>query len=310
MRILWTNRRPILLLSVLSAMVTLVLGFFLPRYYRAEATLLPETETSNLTGITQFADIAQLTGIVPAQGEMSRLYPAILESESVILEVLESLFQTSRFRDSVNLITYFGIQEDTPEEESEQAIERINDLLETSYDNKTGIVTVTVEMPEPRLAAEVLNRLITGLDRFMRVKRVTSASEQLRWIVSRLGQVEEELKGAEDSLRSFRDRNRRIMDSPGLLMQQQRLIREVEISSTTFIELKKQYELAKIEEIKNTSLINILDEARPPTRHERPRKLVNTFLMFIIALILLSAYYVIRTLYLPHVQDLLRNLKG
>jgi uncharacterized protein involved in exopolysaccharide biosynthesis len=308
--IVWTSRRPIVLVSVIAAIVTLGAGFFLPRYYRADATLLPETEGSNLSGITQFADLAQLTGMIPANGELSRLYPAILESETVLTETLHKRFATEDSADSVQLITYFDLDEDSPEEEMEKALERMHDLLETGYDSKTGIVSVTIEMPEPQLAAAVLNTIVAELDRFMRVKRVTGASEQLRWITSRLVQVEEELKGAEDSLRNFRDRNRRIEDSPGLLLQQQRLIRRVEISSTTFIELKKQYELAKIEEIKNTSLVSVLDAARAPARPERPKKLLNAVVMFVLAFTVLSGYYIIRTLYAPRVLTFFRSFKG
>jgi uncharacterized protein involved in exopolysaccharide biosynthesis len=51
-----------------------------------------------------------------------------------------------------------------------------------------------------------------------------------------------------------------------LMMEQERFAREVEINSTVFIELKKQLEIAKIEEIKNIPLINVLDPARPPAK--------------------------------------------
>jgi len=71
-------------------------------------------------------------------------------------------------------------------------------------------------------------------------------------------------------LKEFRERNRQIMDSPQLMLEQDRLARDVEISSTVFIELKKQDEVVKIEEIKDTPIINILDPARPPVRRSSP----------------------------------------
>ncbi len=308
--IVWANRRIIFALSLIASVVTLAVGFILPRYYRASATLLPETEKSSLSGITQFADLAQLTGMVPADGELSRLYPEILKSETVLIGLLHTRFKADGFRDSVTLMTYFEVDEDTPEEETEEGIEAIHDLIATSYDSKTGIVSVTMDMKEPQLAADVLNALIAELDNFMRVKRITGASEQLRWIVSRLGEVGDELERAEDSLSTFREKNRRIADSPTLLLQQQRLLRDVEISSTTFIELKKQYELAKIEEIKNTSLVSVLDHARPPAKAARPRRLVNAALMFLLAFSVLSGYYLIRAIYLPALLRFIRNVKA
>ena len=53
------------------------------------------------------------------------------------------------------------------------------------------------------------------------------------------------------------------------------------VKSTIAIELKKQYELAKIEEIKNISIVNVLDPARPPVKKERPKRATNAALAFL-----------------------------
>jgi len=86
-------------------------------------------------------------------------------------------------------------------------------------------------------------------------------------------------------LKEFRERNRRIMDSPQLMLEQERLARDVQINSTVFIELKKQLEVAKIEEIKNIPIINVLDPARPPVRRSYPVRRSAALTAFILSMV-------------------------
>ncbi|MGA7161876.1 MAG: GNVR domain-containing protein, partial [Bacteroidota bacterium] len=78
---------------------------------------------------------------------------------------------------------------------------------------------------------------------------------------------------------------RRVSDSPQLLLEQERFIREVQINSTLYTELKRQYELAKIDEIKNIPIVNIMDSGRPAAKKEKPQRsiivLASLFLSFI-----------------------------
>ena len=78
----------------------------------------------------------------------------------------------------------------------------------------------------------------------MRLKRINTAAEQAKWISARLLEV---ARRSPDSprtrLQNFRERETAgILDSPGLLLIQERMIREVTVKSTIDVELKKQDE--------------------------------------------------------------------
>ena len=291
LRPVWSHRKRIVLWSFIAAAVTLGVNLLLPNYYRATATLLPETEKSKLSALGQFADIAQLAGVNVPGSEIARLYPTIVNSETVLRPVIERGYRTERYADSVNLVQYFDYNEGSAEKDMAAALKKLRGLLTPSFDNKTSVVNLTLDMREPGLSADVLNAIIVELDSFMRSKRVTSASEQVRWIDVRMRQVQQELRSAEETLKDFRERNRRVADSPDLLLQQSRLMRNVEVSSTVFVELKKQFELAKLEEIKNITIVNVLDPARPPVKKDTPHRATNTAVMFLVALVGLSVYY-------------------
>jgi uncharacterized protein involved in exopolysaccharide biosynthesis len=224
--------------------------------------------------------------------------------------VIELTYQTQRYPQPVNLIQFFDIDEKSPDKNMFEALKELRGNMTTSYDMKTATVVVTVEMEDPQLAADVLNAIVGELDRFMRLKRINTASEQAKWISTRLVDIEKELRLAEESLKTFSERNRRISDSPELTLRQARLMREVTVKSTIVVELKKQYELAKIEEIKNITIVNVLDEARPPVKKEHPKRATNAAIAFALVLLGMGVYYAMKPEYEPKAREFIRGVTG
>jgi len=309
--LIWKERKRIFVVSFIVGVLTLLVNFlFLDLYYKAAASLLPETEKNKLGGLSQFSGLAQLAGVGVPGAEISRLYPTIVMSETVLGPVIEKQYQTKEFPQPVDLIQYFDLDKDTREENMDEALRVLKGLITTTYETKTSTVTITLEMKEPLLAAEVLNAVIGELDRFMRLKKITTASEQAKWISARVIEVEKELRLAEDSLKTFRERNRRVTDSPELLLQQARLMREGEVKQAIYIELRKQYELSKIEEIKNITIVNVLDPARAPVRKERPKRATNAAIAFVLCFVGMSAYYAMLPVYGGKVKSFVKGVRG
>ena len=308
---IWQARKRIIWISVSVGILTYLVNFFLlTPYFKSTATLLPETDKGKLLSLGQFTDVAQkLLGDNIPGSEIARLYPAVVSSETILRSVIERKYATKDFKDSVNLLQYFELTEGTPEENMYLALRSMKTMMTATTEARTGIVTITVTMKDPQVAADVLNAIVAELDNFMRRKKVTTASEQLGWIEVRLKEVEDELHNAEDQLKDFRENNRRIADSPQLVLKQDRLIRDVTVKSTIFIELKKQYELAKLEEIKNITIVNVLDPGRPSVKKEGPRRTVNTAIMMGLTLCGLSTFYVVRHRYKDKILLLLGSGK-
>ena len=273
-RHLWKRRRVVIGISVGVAIVTLVINFFvLQPYYLSMTTILPETDRNKLASLGQLANLAEMAGLVAGAPSMTKLYPSVLMSESVLRSVISKDYQTLRYAKHVNLIDYFDISGDSGEERMEKMLKKLKSLTTINTDIKTGIVALSVEMPEPQLSADVANEFVLTMDNFIRHNQNTSASEQAKWVESRLDTVKEELRSRENDLKDFREQNRIIANSPALLLKQERLLREVEMKSAVLTELTKQYELAKIEEVKNISFVNVLDRAVPPVKKSSPNRI-------------------------------------
>ncbi len=165
-----------------------------------------------------------------------------------------------------------------------------NHLIRTNVDRLTKILTVTVTMPESQLSADVANKIAESLDKYIRTKRKSFASEQKFYIEKRIEQLNDSLTLAEENLKNFSEQNRMILQSPQLLLERGRLMRNVEILNAVYIELNKQLEVTKIDEIRETPVLNIKEWAKDPIYKAGPAR-VNNFITFLFLSILLSSIY-------------------
>ena len=85
-------------------------------------------------------------------------------------------------------------------------------------------------------------------------------------------------------MRNFRDRNRRIENSPSLQLEQERLSREVSVLIGVFTTLKQQLETTKIEEVKKSDYVIVLDPPEAPLVHSKPNKRLIVILAGIVGI--------------------------
>ena len=80
---------------------------------------------------------------------------------------------------------------------------------------------------------------------------------QREFILKRISAVEDDLENSEETLKRFREQNRQVA-SPALQLEEERLLRDLEIQKGIYLTLKQQLEMTKIEEVQKTSIIQIL----------------------------------------------------
>jgi len=302
--ILWRSRKFIGIVTGGVTVLAIIISLLLPESFKSTAVLLPDTDKSKLASLGGMSDLAALAGInVGGDVPLVKLYPTIIKSESVLKNVIYAKYRTKEYSDSVNLIQFWDIEEKDPERDYEAALLALRAALELSTDNKASTVTMAIETKEPQLSADILNNVIREVEINIRTKRNTNASEQRKWIDARLVEVKADLSKAENALKIFREKNRMVSGSPHLVLEQERLMREMEINSTMYVELKKQYELAKIEEIRTTPIINVMDYARPAAKKEHPKRTVIVIVSFLLAVIGSGSYRIIEQKYGKNISD-------
>ena len=113
-------------------------------------------------------------------------------------------------------------------------------MIGFSYNSKSGIYTLSISAQEPLFAKNILENLIKGLDKQRNDINTANTKETRIFIEDRVQETEKNLRIAEEALKVFRDRNRRIENSPSLQLEQERLSREVSVHTSVFITLKQQ----------------------------------------------------------------------
>jgi uncharacterized protein involved in exopolysaccharide biosynthesis len=271
-----------------AAVLTFALSFLLPEKWTAEAKFVPEASSSfNLpSGIGALA--GELGFSLPGADPMSSpdFYAAVMESRSLLERTLQTRFPvpaaTAGRPDSALLIDILEIEDDTPRKRIESAIEWLRDHSSATVENNTGTVDFSVELPDPDLAAAVTSHMVGLLNDFNQRTRNLRARERRKFAEARTNEAQKDLEIIEDSLRGFLTRNRQFEFSPQLLFERNRLERQVALRQEVYQTLRREYEIARIEEVNDTPVLTVVDPAVPPAIPSSPRR----FRMALVAAVL------------------------
>ena len=146
-----------------------------------------------------------------------------------------------------------------------------------SSGRETGVVTVSVRTDDPGLSAAIGRRLLDLIATFDVDTRQSQASAERVFAEDRLGQLRLELSTSEDSLKAFLVENRQFDNSPQLTFEHDHLQRQVVMRQELVTGMAQAYEQARIDEVRNTSIITVIDQPEPPALPDprgRRRKLI------------------------------------
>jgi uncharacterized protein involved in exopolysaccharide biosynthesis len=256
--------------TVVAIALVVAVTLLLPREYTTSASFRSQARGSGAASMIPGL-AAQLGLLAPlTEGSQSpAFYVELLQSRQILGAVVTHRFPTAtRPNDtSATLVDLFEVEGKTPAIRRERAMERLTDVMEVIASPRTGVITVSITLRDPVLAEAVTRRILDELHRFNLESRQSQARAERRFTERRLAEVHRDLRTAEDRLQTFLQRNRDYRNSPQLMFQQERLTRDVAMQQGLFANLAQSFEQAKIEEVRDTPVITIVD---PPERPAQP----------------------------------------
>jgi uncharacterized protein involved in exopolysaccharide biosynthesis len=234
------------------------------RVYSSASTFMPEGRQSAASGLA-----AQLGLALPGAGgtESPQFYVDLLRSRELLGSAVTTEFRVpDSLARPVTLMDLYGIDEPTPALRREAAIDRLRDALDLSPNVRTNVVNVKVSATSAPLAQQLNRRLLELLGDFNQRRRQSRASEERRFAEERLGTVKAELRVAEDRLQSFLQSNRDYENSPSLTFSYERLQADVVLLRQVVMTLQQSAEQAKIEEVRDTPTITLVESPSLPVR--------------------------------------------
>jgi uncharacterized protein involved in exopolysaccharide biosynthesis len=243
--------------------------YFKEYIYISQATILPISDNSGVSGLE---NLAQQFGVSLSSNKGNRgltssiMFPEILKSRMLAKEILNKKFRTAKYMDSLKLI---NILMEKPEKkkwleiEKTVAISKLRRLYKVQVKRNNPLLSITISTFDPHFSADLGKAIISVLKLTVDKINLSQIKEKKIFIRNRIKEVSDELVKAEESLKDFRMGNRNINSSPALLLEQERLIRNEEVKTQIFINLKNQYEIARIEEVGGGRMFQVLDYPEP-----------------------------------------------
>lgn len=222
---LWRRKWSILSLVLAVMMVAALAVLVVTPIYRAAATLLIEQKAAKVVSIEQ------VYGLDGMGNEYLQTQFELLKSRALAERVVrqlnltthpefdprqqpEPLIDLSWLRSALNFhkVVPVTLPGDLEDEEALSEAEIFDEVVKqfmrataVSQQGKSQLVTISVEMADPRTAALAANALANGFIESQLEATMEMSATATNWMNSRLGELRARLKEAEDRLQTFRE---------------------------------------------------------------------------------------------------------
>lgn len=266
------HRRLIAGLAVAFAAVAILYATVAPRQYTASAKFAPQERPTSESGLGSLASQLGL-GSGRSTTNSPQFYSDLLVSREVLRDVVRTEFTVPGEKPFTgDLVAWFAITGADTDDETSRAVTAVRKRMTTMAD-RNGVVSVEFHSRAPALSLQVVNRLLTLVNDFNLSRRQSQARAERSFVEQRVDTARKQLKAAEDALVAFFERNR-VIQSPMAQAISQRLQREVTVRQQLFLTLSQSYESAKIEEVRNTPVVTVLERPEGFVS-KKPRRVVQ-----------------------------------
>lgn len=150
--------------------------------------------------------------------------------------------------------------------------------IATATNDRTGILTITVELPNAALSQQVAQRLYQRLEQFNFATRRSAASQRREFAEREVERTRGELASAENAMRAFLEANRAGLDVPRLSFQRERLQRRVSTMNDVYQNLVTELQEARIAEVRDLPVFTLVQTPAVPLDRVFPKRKQMTIL--------------------------------
>ena len=285
---LWGRRKVILQFVLFFLMAGVAVSFLLPRKYTAHCTLGLEAEDRttriSVEGISAFqsmnmGDTRHVKIVSPA------LYPDILFSVPFQKELIYAPLFVNEMGDTVNFYKYLikpqntyvsvrpvtgtEVERLTPEEN--QCLGYLKRVITVKVNHKDGNLKLTVDMPDPHMAARLTYKVQEMLQQYITKFRIAKAQAALDFIEGRCQEVKGELERKQQALIEFRERYK-TQNSIQLKTKEKILNNDYELFFSLYSDIIRQREKAKIQVKEDMPVLTVIEPVVVPVVPSKPQR--------------------------------------
>src|SRR5438876_3005241 len=193
--------RLILALTLGAAVITSVIVLVMPATYESSVSFVPENPTrprlpAGLAGLASQLGV----GLGEGASRSPAFYADLARSREVLAAALGAKIPNPHGRpDSVTVYDLYGIPALTPERQLEDGVKQLRKRITVAVDQRTDVVQVKVEAPDPTAARDVAQLLLRQVTEFNVDTRQSIARNRRQFVEGRVAAAEHDLQSAEDA---------------------------------------------------------------------------------------------------------------
>lgn len=310
---IWKKKRILFLCLGISIFIGLFIAFSSPKQFKVVSVILPQSDESK--GLSGFSSLAAIAGfdldLGSGGGEISPvIYPQMMESESLLLELMYSKYSFKDIKQPITLYDYLvkyskpsiydkvklytiglpslikesikksknkAIESDVQDgfttltKEEYSICQMLSKSVTLTINKKEGYLTLTSIFDEASLSAQVAKKALDLLQANITEIKTKRAKDQLEFIQNSYKEKKAEYLNASRRVASYKDRNMFVSTSIGS-SEETKLENEYTLSYSVYSELAKQLETAKIRVKQTTPVFLVIKPIVVPLEPFAPRK--------------------------------------
>ena len=302
-------------MSIFFTILGIIYSLMATVYYESSISIYPAGELSQTNGgLGDFNGLAKSFGIGGFNSTPTYNIPDIVKSRTLRKDIILKMWRTEKFPQGANLITFWEL--DKPKLFSfnkwimnlfppKKFISKAEELrmyeanltlakLISIKEELSGLIRISVLTQDPNLASDIADYIARYVKKFISYEKKMEATRNRKFIENQKLKAKSELEISEELLTDFRNIHPTNLDTPRLKMIRSRLGSTIEENRAVYITLRQQFEIAKIDEVKENLLITILDNAEPAVLKAKPKRKVIVFLSIILGGIMGIATILVR----------------
>lgn len=249
-----------LLCTLVAVVVTL---FILPVIYTSNIVIQPlDTSSLQMSRVMSLAN-QLLPATLPQTNDKTQVMMNYLNSRQLEKNIIEKFDLLKRYNkdmwDEKKQKWLTDDPQDMPSLTKMLQRQALKGILFTVRDSDNGLINIAFQDEDPEFAAKVVTWIASELDRYLNEDYMTDAKRNRIF-------VEKQLENAKNELKYWE----RKIPAEGLTSNE--IAREIQAGVLVYSELKKQFELIKIEEDKQLVAFKILDQPLIPVERSSPER--------------------------------------
>lgn len=285
---LWHRRKIIICFVFVAGLIGITTAFILPKQYSAQCTLGLETEDKttriSVEGMSPFqsttvGDVRNARIVSPS------MYPDILFSVPFQKELIYTPLFPNTAGDTLSFYDYFiknGNQADDARlipqvavlaltANEEKCLAYLKNQIEININHKDGNLKLTVDMPDPEIAAGLAQQMQQMLQDYIARFRIAKAQAALDFIEGRYEELKTELEQKQEALVHFREASKN-KNSVQTQAEEKILNNDYELFFGLYSDIVKQREKAKMQVKEDMPVLTVIEPVVLPTSASKPKR--------------------------------------